>query len=812
MSYNITERAKDVISQKVLVPHLVVVIDGYPINLTTAVLSEIAKYGGEDLYYGKPGLVYGGSVRTKDQSDLISLDGTTTQITQQLMQDDGAASSTTQVTVALVNKDGIFNDLARPVGNNDIISKKATVYLGAEGMSFPDDYIRIFVGNVTDIQTPPGMVKLKISHPENQKRAELFQKIQTELVGDITNSDTTIDVISTEGMLLPADIFETYVRIGDEIIRYTGLTDTSLTGCTRAQLNTLAAAHEDGDSVDTFYVLGDATADSNAITMALKVLLSGAGEWVTDAKIESFGMSPEPATQNSIFFRGRKLEGYENIKAGDKITTTGASNPANNLTNATVTTIIDEYDGTRILVAETLVPEMVSPVDSASASFKSQFDTLPDGLAMTPDQVDIAEFLLTATLFSSSMPVYRIYLKDTISGKDLLNREILFPAACYSLPRKGQVSVGKTKPPIADYQTQILNETTVLNAKDLQIERSSLQDFYNAVVYQFEEDSIEDKFLAGRVTLSAASNNRIKVGNKPYKVISKGLRKQGDTEVIIQNNAQRILDRFQYGAEVIKGIKVSFSVGWSVEVGDTVIVEGLQLFDSKTGNNFLSPRIMEVTNRAFNFRQGIITLDLTDTAFAVDGRYGTLSPSSKVGVGSTSTEIMIVKSFGTTDLERERDKWASYVGLKVQIHSPDWTSEGIATFLGFSPANDNMMLLSPGLGFVPSENDIIDIAPYDDAGALYKALHCFANPHTLVLGPVVDQTQFHSDSPSVFFEGAIVVMHNADWSQTSKEVKVVDVVGSLVTVDTPLGYLPNIGDQVELIGFISDAGLPYRIL
>lgn len=902
MSYSITERARAIANSKLIGPHLVIEIEGYPLFLTSSTLVEVARYGGDDLYYGMPGLTYGGVVKKKNQADLLSLEATTTNITQQLMPDEGASSSTTQLTVGLVNKDNVFSDLVTPRGQDDIISKKASVYLGAEGMSFPEDYIRIFVGNVTDTTLSAGLVKLKISHPENEKRSEIYLKASTELsadmryrsrviqginyrtrtdfegnptiayvaggthnseavtvggggqitiaiaVGQTTNNnirtalenslparfvvdysiesgqgavvvtamgatpmltDSLPQVLNTDGFLLPKDLVESYVRIGDEIFKYTGLTETGFTGVTRGHFGTIETAHEAGDAVESFYVLGDATNQSNAITLGLKVLISGSANWVREAVATDFGMGPEPTNQNSIFFQDRKLAGSENVRVGDKITITGATTPANNLTDAVITAIVDEYEGTRIVVSEPLTAETES---EAVATFHSQYDTLPDGLGMSPDQVDIDEFQKIAVLFNSTVPNYQIFLKDSISGKDLFNKEILFPAAMYSIPRKGRVSIGKLRPPISDFETKTLDETTVLNAKDLQIERSSNQNFYNAVSYKFDEDAVEDRFLAGRVMLSANSTNRIKVGNKVYKIESKGLRPTPENEVIIKANSERLLDRFQYGAESIKGVKVPFSVGWATEIGDTVIVQGLQMFDTKTGERTLSPRVMEITNRAFNFRQGIITLDLTDTAYAMNGRYGTISPSSIVAETSTTTELIIKKSFGTTELEKERDKWEGYQGMPVIVHREDWSEFDTVTMLGFSPSNDNMMLLGSPLSFTPGLGDIVDIAHYDEASDYQKAVHTFANPHALIEGPIISQIQFHTDSPAAFFEGAIVVVHNRDWSNTSLEITVASVVGSIVTLDSPIGFLPNIGDEVDLIGFVSDGGLPYRLL
>ena len=66
----------------------------------------------------------------------------------------------------------------------------------------------------------------------------------TELNGDITAAATTITVATTAGYEETGTI-----QIGSEYITYTGKTDASFTGCTRAALGSTAVAHSDGDVV-----------------------------------------------------------------------------------------------------------------------------------------------------------------------------------------------------------------------------------------------------------------------------------------------------------------------------------------------------------------------------------------------------------------------------------------------------------------------------------------------------------------------------------------------------------------------------------
>lgn len=94
----------------------------------------------------------------------------------------------------------------------------------------------------------------------------------TQLNGAINNSVTTITVDSTTGFKSGGGT----IRIGSELIDYTGVTATTFTGCTRGQYGTTAASHADNASVlerevfkasdanDTFDALYDLVASNPA--------------------------------------------------------------------------------------------------------------------------------------------------------------------------------------------------------------------------------------------------------------------------------------------------------------------------------------------------------------------------------------------------------------------------------------------------------------------------------------------------------------------------------------------------------------------
>ena len=72
-----------------------------------------------------------------------------------------------------------------------------------------------------------------------------FDGFTTTLNGNISNSATTITLTDASSFNSAGKI-----KINNEIIAYTGKSTNNLTGCTRGQNSTTAAAHTSGDTVD----------------------------------------------------------------------------------------------------------------------------------------------------------------------------------------------------------------------------------------------------------------------------------------------------------------------------------------------------------------------------------------------------------------------------------------------------------------------------------------------------------------------------------------------------------------------------------
>jgi hypothetical protein len=106
----------------------------------------------------------------------------------------------------------------------------------------------VLLDETTETKTP-AQLRDNLYNANNSDSPVGFEDVDfTRLTGAHNNSTTTLTVGSTYGMRTSG-----FVKIGDEIIYYTGKTSTTLTGCTRAALGTTAASHSDQDYVNVYY-------------------------------------------------------------------------------------------------------------------------------------------------------------------------------------------------------------------------------------------------------------------------------------------------------------------------------------------------------------------------------------------------------------------------------------------------------------------------------------------------------------------------------------------------------------------------------
>jgi hypothetical protein len=793
LAFQLSDRAKLLAAKTQKNIQLVVEIDGYDKKFGTLPMEGFWKIG-DPYFIGDTGLLVGGTIEDLSLMPLVTMDGTTNQITQQLNQDKGGTSSVQSMTVSIIDLRGeIGTELNALVP--DVLSRRCNVYLGFGQSIFPEDFATIFIGQITEFLAGSGTIRLKVVNPERLKQQEVFIQGKGEITSVITSGATTIPVDTTTEAIVGAGELTSYLRIDDEVIKYESKDSTNFLTCARGQLGTLVAEHDGGASYETLYVL-----EGNPIDLALKVMLSGETYYIENEIIKQSAI-------DKIYIDNANLASYYNIQLGDLLYTTGLDT---DLVGAVVNGI-ETTDLQTIIQYEITTPAVDEFPVAGFLSIKSQYSTLPDGCKIKPWEVDVDQFESIKLRSGSSLPTAVLYIKQTVKASELINTDLLYPIGGFSLPRKGRVSMGYVSTPTAESTTKTLNKDNIIFASKISISRSTEKNFYNAIVYRYDESVYEDKFLKGKIYYSAESQNRIRAGNKPM-IIDARIFRSG-AENYMEAQAQKFLDRYQFGSETFS-VAVTYAVGWDVEVGDSIIVDGadLKMFDSKTNSRTFAPRIMEVFNKSLSLKDGSVTLDLGDTSYSLTGRFVSIAPSSKIKAGSTTTNIILQNSPSLQVGEDQTDRFAPFVRGKIKICSPDYATQYQTVIRSVVKDPLDPVLVVDAVAVAPDAGWAVLVDDYDtDVRNPFKPLFGFLNPIVSVTSSA-STTEFGvaAGDVSKFFVGAYAKISTLDYTTESEEVIVTDIDGTNITVSPALEFIPDSSHIVSLIGFNDDDGLPYR--
>jgi hypothetical protein len=828
VALELTTAAQQAAEKTNVQPQIVLKIEGIDYVFGAVPVEKLIRIGDSGLLIDGSWTI-GGLAEHEDSKDIIDLSGTGTKISQQLMPDKGAVTSASSIKISLLDENDLVTEMISP-GQivDDVLGRRAQVYLGFQGTAWPEDFVEIFSGLIDDVDSGAGTVALNIVHPDRKKFQKVFFRKETTLSSGINNSVATLPVTDESVFDYqptgPDGSFNlgctNYVRIDDEVILYAGIGAGSLSGCTRGQLGTTAVAHDAGAKVETYFVLED-----NCMDLALRLMLSGwNGNFVDGLSVLAIGpeVDPDPGVTTTDFITlpvgVNAVEDY-GLREGDFAFLQGLDEPGDNAAWFEITGFGDlDGQSNRLVYVDWSLSKQASGLDDVYLGFRSQYDTLGQGLKMSPLEVDVEEHERWRDLILSSYE-YRIYVKDTIDAKDFLEQEIYMPYGAYALPRKGKSSVGFHIGPLPQAEIVILSQDTVKNPSKIRMRRSTSRNFYNGVAYKFDESPIEDKFLSGIVTIDEDSRNRIPVGNAVFAIDSKGIRTDLLAESNIEQSTNRRLNRYKFGAEFFENIEVFFKTGFNVEPGDLVVFDftNLRVSNTAAGDREKPAKFYEVINKSIDLKTGAINLSLVDTNYDASERYGLLSPSSRLGTGSDETTLVITPSYEEYFDDDEWRKWEDFEGLPIRVHSEDYSFDEVVTFLRVNPANKRQLLIDPStpLSLPPPADYVVDIPDYSSStdpneDRLYKLLHAH-------FSPIVDVATGTNDAEfdvgvgdaDKFFVGAKVIVHSEDFSDMSDELAVSDVTGTHITVNGGLGFTPDSTHKVSLIGF-PDQDAPYR--
>ena len=508
-----------------------------------------------------------GIVKPGSMSVIDLKNGTTKNITQQILPDKGGSSSISTVNIQMVDLD---NAVARTFSFDnitEILGKKADFYIGYKEGTFPEDSIPVFRGIIVDFYTTDGVVMVTVSSPENLKRQTILEKYISNLNGAIDSTQTSIIVNDTSGLLPAQDIIQPLIRIGDEAMRVTSIVSGTQLLVDRGVDSTVATTHDDDSEVESIYkVVG------KPVDIALKMMLSDDENSFfnsDDLPLSVNFISITESLGNSLIFEYFDIKELTGLVAGDSIRLTGI-----NAGDYTIKSFGKLSNGSYITTNETLIDEIEF---AGTFEYKSQYNVLADGLGMLPNNVDVESHVNIANQFPTNFVDYTFYVDDTIDDtKEFIEKELYFPQGLYSIIRKARSSVKIVTPPFSSDIVPTINLSNVVDIEKVKQRRSLHKYLYNNIRFDYNKDIFEDKFLTKDLLISTTSLNRIKGGRKQLKIESNGLRRSNSTSLALNQTSQRMIDRYKFAPTYFEKLQVKYSDGFSLEIGDILPFGGLE--------------------------------------------------------------------------------------------------------------------------------------------------------------------------------------------------------------------------------------------
>ena len=600
----------------------------------------------------------------------------------------------------------------------------------------------------------------------------------------------------------------------------------------RGARNTTAAAHAASTIDSPVNVTSAIQLQDNAMEMALKLMLSGwAGPWTTNQPIYSIRTTFDPILLDQagaiILPDHVDAQATYGLTQGDYISITGATNGGNNNANMTIVRFAPLFDEPNriIYVNQPLVAEYPT---SAVMSFRSKWDTYPItcGVKLTPEDVDVQTHLdIEGGFINGTSNELRFFLTAPESSlKSFIESQIYLATGTYSLTKRGKLSVGYTKPPLADELLVFLDKDTILDPQNLVPQRGlNTRKFYNEIDwdYDYDDSGTATSFFRD---LDVDSLSQIGISSI-LPLTTRGVRTDLGSLPEIQKRSRFLLTRYKRGAIVIS-CKANWGASCLIEAGDTVALKdegNLQIANFATGDRNLGTQLFEVLERTLDIKSGNAQLKLLGGlgADATD-RYATISPSSVI-VSGTNSYLIFKDSYGEIYPGDEIRKWENYVGQGLQIHDLNYTYVATTTLTALDPSNDYKIFIS-GLSSPPPGGIyaglIIDITDYPTTtvktdSSLYKQIHAFFSKQVSVVSGI-SKVQFTVALVDLqyFFVGTRIYVHSEqDWAINSGEKKVttIDTITGTITVDSPMGFVPDNTLFVSGLSFPDNQGC-YRLI
>jgi hypothetical protein len=262
------------------------------------------------------------------------------------------------------------------------------------------------------------------------------------------------------------------------------------------------------------------------------------------------------------------------------------------------------------------------------------------------------------------------------------------------------------------------------------LRRGLAKNFYNTIVYKFDDLALDDKFVSGVISTDATSRTRIPVGTRALTIESKGLRSSLNGVARATSFATRRLNRYKFAAEYIEQINVLYGDSFNIEIGDVVLLDNADMYISNTATGVRSggTNYYEVVNKSLDIKTGNVKLSIVNTNYSNATRGSLISPSSTIISGASTTQFTITQTGNSVFGSNEGGKWSRYTLPAVKVVSSDYTTRNDNSII--TAVSGNIITVSPALSFTPQAGDILLFDTYNNCTDMQHAVYGFMGDGT----------------------------------------------------------------------------------
>ncbi|HEX6289000.1 MAG TPA: hypothetical protein VFZ66_07405, partial [Herpetosiphonaceae bacterium] len=174
-------------------------------------------------------------------------------VTTQRLKPDLAVAEIGSASFALVDLDHQFTDEVRErlADGAGLRGKRVQFYVGYEGLGFADFQL-VATQTISSVTFNDGRYEIACLDIQRSLRSTVFEPAQTTLASTLLDTDVVVNLTSAALLQLVAhgpawsdapNATVGYIKIKDEVIRYTSIVGSQLQGCTRGVFNTIPATY-----------------------------------------------------------------------------------------------------------------------------------------------------------------------------------------------------------------------------------------------------------------------------------------------------------------------------------------------------------------------------------------------------------------------------------------------------------------------------------------------------------------------------------------------------------------------------------------